>query len=216
MAKKLLIDGQMPGIDGATMERYKLKEIKPDSEKDILSEQTPFSLSVTFPDGVHRTIKQEQLKLKNFGDFYRLIRDQRVETLLSHFSDNTIDCLTLKKELEEYDSVRVDIFELIHRFEMLVIEKKNIQTPSPNFVEILSHCPEIDRETKQQIQIIRNAFSHNTYPKAKDSVCDVENKDTKVEVTFSLGGSMPNMAGDLKTRLEKLVENSLIKLNHNK
>ena len=104
---------------------------------------------------------------------------------------------------------------MIHRFERLVIEKKSIQTPSPDFAEILKQCPEVDREAKQQLQIIRNAFSHNCYPERKSCIRDVENSDAKawIEVAFSLDGAMPNVAAGLKSKLEKLVEDALTKLN---
>ena len=97
MAKHLLIESRLPE---AVLEKYKLKDIKPGSETDILSVQTPFSLPVKFSDGGKtRTvvIRQEQLKLKNFGNFYRLIRDRRVNTLLPHFPDGTADRLTLEQ-----------------------------------------------------------------------------------------------------------------------
>jgi hypothetical protein len=211
MAKKLLIDSQLPGIDGAVIKQYKLNEIQPKNDKDILSVQTPFSLQVKLKDGNLRTIQQEQLKLKNFGDFYRLVRDRRVETLLPHLLDETIDRPTLEKELEGYDSVRVEVFELIHNFERQMIEKKSIQMSSPDFVEILKQCPEIDRDTKQQMQIIRNAFSHNTYPAKKENIRDVESNDpkSKIAVNFSLDGVMPDIARNLKERLATLIENSL-------
>jgi hypothetical protein len=195
------------------MEKYKLKHIKPDSETDILSMPTFFSLPVTL-NGTRKIIRQEALKLKKFGDFYLLVRDRRVETLLPHLPDETIDRLMLKDELKGYDSVRVEIFGLIHRFERQVIEKKNIQTLSPDFVDILRQCSEIDRETKQQMQIIRNAFSHNSYPGKKEHIRDVESNDaeTKAEAEFHLDGTMPNVAIGLKNKLEKLIEDSLTKL----
>jgi hypothetical protein len=216
MAKKLLIDSQSNEISAATIDRYKLKDIKPNSEQDILSIQTPFSLPITLEGGARKTIRQEQLKLKNFGDFYRLIRDQRVKTLLLHLPDETIDRLTLKQELEGYDSVRVEIFGLIHRFERQVLkgEKRTFSPDFVDFVEILSQCPEIDRETKQQMQIIRNAFSHNSYPKKNERIRDVEssNKKEEINVEFNLEGTIPDVAIGLKCRLEKLIEDSLTEL----
>jgi hypothetical protein len=212
MAKKLLIDNQLIGIDRATIEEYKLKDIKPDNERDILSVQTSFSLLVTQPDGSSWTIRQEQLKLKNFGDFYRLIHDRRVETLLPHLLNNVIDRLTLKEELDGYDEVRVEVFGLIHLFERFVIEKKGIQKPSHDFVEILKQCPEIDHTTKQQMQIIRNAFSHNCYPKKEEEIRDVESDNARVKVAFDLDGAMPNVARMLMKRLKKMVEDSLIRI----
>jgi hypothetical protein len=207
MAKRILVENQLPGTGDA-----KLKDIRPDNPEDILSTQTAFRLPVKSNDGTCRIIRQERLKLKHFGDFYRFICDRRVETLLPHLPGGETDRVALEEELEAYDRVRVKIFELIHRFEKRVMAEKSIQTPSPGFVEILQHCPGIDRDTKQQMQIIRNAFIHNTYPARRERIRDVESAGdtTFVEVEFDLAGvSVPGVANHLGERFERLINNNL-------
>ncbi|MDR2129745.1 MAG: type VI-B CRISPR-associated RNA-guided ribonuclease Cas13b [Odoribacteraceae bacterium] len=207
MAKRLLIDGQLTGTE-INIEEYKLKNITPGNQQDILSIQTPLRLSITLPDGSRRTIRQAQLKLKNFGKLYRLVHDKRVKTVLSYFPDEEVDYQTLEKELEAYDRLRVYAFKLIHRFENRVIKEKEIQGTYLNFVNILQHCPGMERNDKQQLQIIRNAFCHNSYPARKENICDVESNE-RIDVEFCLDEAIPNVAHGLLERVEKLIEKKI-------
>lgn len=100
------------------IKRYKLQNINPISDTgNILSLSIPFSLTLTLKDGSTRTITQQELKLKNYGDFYRFVYDERLATLLTQTKNVEIDRDNLEKELFHYDLKRTEIFHWIHAME---------------------------------------------------------------------------------------------------
>lgn len=165
MAKKLL---------SMTMQqfkqRYHLCDIRPNSERGILSTSFPFSVTLKFASGKEVTISQKELKVKNFGDFFRFIYDGRLESLLSHLDCNEIEREALEKEFENYDLTRPEIFGAIHQIEREIIEAHKIDKNDPikiNFRRLLSlkngDATNLDEDSEIIIEI-RNAFSHNRYP----------------------------------------------------
>jgi len=207
MAKNILVDKVLE-LD--EIEKYKLKDIMPDSEKDILSKQTSFSITLNLKDGIKKTIRQKQIKLKNFGNFFRFVRDRRIASLLPHIAADEIDRDTLEKELENYDDHRKEIFRFIHQFEEKVIKDKSLQETSPNFIKILEHCPEMKGINKKQMRLMRNAFCHNTYPSVKDLRQKEEKADEEMIQAESLlyeGASIPDIANRMKEIFEGLITN---------
>ncbi|GHT00071.1 hypothetical protein FACS189421_11630 [Bacteroidia bacterium] len=206
MAKRILITEMGENNIG----KYQLKQIMPDSPTDILSAQTSFSITLT-KNGCQKIIKQEKLKLKNFGDFQRFVRDRRIETLFPYMKADSIDRQILEAELDAYDDKRVHIFELIHQFEESVLTKNpSILSGKTyiNFAGILKASPEIQTEKRQQMQIIRNAFCHNTYPqKIEKNIEDIEKPEGKTDVPFSLceKKEIPEIAEFLTESLEDLI-----------
>lgn len=122
MAKELLLKNiGDEATDEKTVDRikrYKLQNINPTSDNgNILSLSIPFKLTLTLKDGSTRTITQKELKLKNYGDFYRFVYDERLATLLSQTKNVEIDRDDLEKELLHYDLKRTEIFHWIHAME---------------------------------------------------------------------------------------------------
>jgi hypothetical protein len=206
MAKQILISL----LANNEIEKYKLSEIMPDAQSDILSVQTPFSITLT-KDGSTKTIRQENLKLKNFGDFQRFVRDRRIETLYPYIKGEIIDRHILEKELETYDNSRVQIFELIHRFEESILSGKSSALSGKTYVQfpdILRACPEMGTAVKQQMQIIRNAFCHNSYPQQiEKDIEDVGRPEGKADVPFSLceEKEIPEIAAYLNETMENTI-----------
>jgi hypothetical protein len=214
MAKKILLD--IDSFQNANIEQYKLKQIMPNSQQDILSVQTPFQITLTKNKRI-TTIMQDSLKLKNYGDFLRFIHDRRIETLLPYIKEDNIKRQILEEELETYDTKRTAIFELLHQFEEYVISQKEIDesllseeevdSAFVNFVNILRSCPEIPLEKRQQMQIIRNAFSHNSYPSEIVEIKDITtNANTRVNFPLCQGKELPGIAKFLSETLEKNIE----------
>ena len=167
LAKKLL-SMTMQQFDNT--QRYHLCDIRPNSERGILSTSFPFSVTLKFASGKEVTISQKELKVKNFGDFFRFIYDGRLESLLSHLDCNEIEREALEREFENYDLTRPEIFGAIHQIEREIIEAHKIDKNDPikiNFRRLLSlkngDATNLDEDSEIIIEI-RNAFSHNRYP----------------------------------------------------
>lgn len=128
MAKDLLLKNigrdDVKGNTRDKIKQYKLQNINPTSDTgNILSLSIPFSLTLTLKDGSTRTITQKELKLKNYGDFFRFVYDERLATLLSQTKSVEINRDVLEKELLHYDLQRTEIFGWVHAMENYLFEQ---------------------------------------------------------------------------------------------
>jgi hypothetical protein len=111
-----------------------------------------------------------EMKVKNFGNFRRIINDIRTPSFLRLYYQATgetkVDYDYLVKQFDEYDNGRKTVFETIHRFERNVIRqglqrKKN--SKYIDFFEIVNELP-VSEADKYVLFTYRNAFSHQYYP----------------------------------------------------
>ncbi|MBP5388470.1 MAG: type VI-B CRISPR-associated RNA-guided ribonuclease Cas13b, partial [Prevotella sp.] len=129
-------------------------------------------------------VVQENMSLKNYGEFYRLINDERLLSLLEQLSKcGEISHADLHSELAQYDQGRSSVFGVIQNIEKLIsdtfpelsnpdsegffVEGKTVPKLN-NFRSLLglleqADCHQLDEKEKKMIISIRNAFSHNTY-----------------------------------------------------
>ncbi|MBQ7851763.1 MAG: type VI-B CRISPR-associated RNA-guided ribonuclease Cas13b [Muribaculaceae bacterium] len=202
MAKALTV-GQ---LKGAGAKEYHLKTIRPDSEDSILSEQVEFSIELSLGNR-KITIKQDNLKIKNFGDFFRFVYDGRLPSLFAHLgmNENEIGRDALEKELESYDLKRSDIFGIVHSIEKAIIETEELGEDDKrriNFRNLLD--PDKKHEDNTEIMIaIRNAFSHNIYP---SPVLEIEDDNgTKREIKIELkSDDLPNIATNVHDKMNEI------------
>lgn len=143
MAKELLLKNIGDELkDDKTIDkikRYKLQNINPISDNgNILSLSIPFKLTLTLKDGSTRTITQQELKLKNYGDFFRFVYDERLDTLLSKTKNVEINRDELEKELLHYDLKRTEIFSWVHAMERHLF-KQHPELKNPDKKEEGSH-----------------------------------------------------------------------------
>lgn len=194
MAKDILIRSEWENNEMDEIEGYKLKNISPEyGDNSILSLQIPFSISLKMADGSVRTIRQEALKLKNYGDFFRFIYDQRIKALLPQVkSVEILDRQKLEKELERYDLIRTPFFELLLEFEKSIVCKNpELKKEKHDFKRILKVF-EAEKDDKEHLRLIRNAFCHNNYP---EDIKQFNVKDTIPGIADSLVDSFRGKAG---------------------
>ena len=136
-------------------------------------------------------VEQENMSLKNYGEFYRFLTDDRLMSLLENIvetlkpnedGDLVIRHTDLMSELAAYDRNRSTIFKLIQQIEELIIEKNEVlKNPElegfwaheglpkrNNFASMLDLIDQLNNVTltedeRKLIVAIRNAFSHNSY-----------------------------------------------------
>ena len=136
-------------------------------------------------------VEQENMSLKNYGEFYRFLTDDRLTSLLENIVDTikpnedgelVIRHTDLMSELAAYDQHRSTVFKLIQQIENLIIEK-NTALKSPdsedfwvkeglprrnNFASLLELIEQLNDhnltdDERKLLVAIRNAFSHNSY-----------------------------------------------------
>ncbi|MDR2705938.1 MAG: type VI-B CRISPR-associated RNA-guided ribonuclease Cas13b [Planctomycetaceae bacterium] len=132
----------------------------------------------------------EKMKIKKYGNFRRLTNDIRVPSLLRllHFANKTnrFEYEDLEKELEQYETVRLEVFRKVHELERIVLNK----LPSLRFNEdktekeyidfdaIVKQLPIPDHK-KIALHIFRNAFSHHYYPEFVFERDETKDKDVQ-------------------------------------
>lgn len=218
MAKRILFAGdagfaKRSSISGG-VDSFHLRDIMPpgcENEKSILNQTVDLSVSIVLVNEknkeikdergqkIRRTIRQEGIKLKNFGDFYTFLYDSRIGSLLKQMQEGrVIDRNCLEEELDHYDRQRHQVFEIIQAIERRIIELhpevKNPHSDKFNYAErnmpylnsfsgLLSLCKEYLKENGDPNDVskllveIRNAYSHNRY---------VESSLTELDITKML------------------------------
>ena len=156
--------------------RFKLKAVEPDADKGILSELMPIDFKFELK-GKKYTLHADSMKIKNYGDFFKIINDKRLPSLLDIVSEvKVIDKEQLTDEFSNYDNCRPRMVEMILDFEKVVynrypelVEKaKNADRFS--FSDLMREAVNrgaLRGDDRNLVNLIRNSFSHNSYPNPK-------------------------------------------------
>lgn len=172
-------------IIGSGVDNFKMKSISPYKEEGILELQIPFSMKFTLSDGTERTIYQEAIKIKNYGDFFCYLYDERVKSLLPQIKKAEINRMELDRELMNYDLTRPEIFSLILDFEKAVNNKYPEMTKERHgFTDLLNKLEVLNSSEKDNIRLVRNAFSHNKYPNIKNIKNDIPEIAVGIKKSF--------------------------------
>lgn len=148
---------------------HKLNMIADDSNTGFFDYVMPqFEIDITLRNGRTCKLTEHDLKLKNYGDFFRFIYDSRVQSLLNLSSITEIECDILEQELVSYDECRPHVFETILSIEKEIVES-NILPPDSRitFAKVLAAMTNRSDTEKEVIRLIRNAFSHNSYARCR-------------------------------------------------
>ncbi len=205
MAINLLTNVMDKNRTSTDLSEYRLKNIGSGTDgKDILSLELPFSIVLQVPvaDGSMReiTIRQDKLKLKNYGDFFRFIYDTRVRPLLAHarIENNILQRNHLDAELDKYDQQRIPLFKLVHELEGYIWEQLPEEKLHPKDVKVdfkyLLQIIDTNESDENLLRTIRNAFSHNEYP-------DKGISETTVKIVFEK--SIPEIAETMVEAFDK-------------
>lgn len=220
MAKRLLLSGGVVFRNEANIQngidRFQLQDILPpamkkDGDKSILEQKVDFKLSINLKDEcgkpiigedgkvLQRTIMQNGIKLKNYGDFYSFLYDSRVGSLLSQIRvKGDIKRENLENEFDHYDRQRREVFRLLQAIEWEIIKanpaisdenagkegfyyyEDGKRKPYRNsFRNLLSLCKKYVNEQgnlndlSNLLNEIRNAFSHNRYARNNKAPLDI-------------------------------------------
>ena len=184
MAKRTLSGTILEGQDD---QLFMLKDVFTDT---FLNQTFDFEFPIKV-DGNDRqiTIKQNGMSLKNYGEFHRLLNDDRMPTLVNLLLDKgvtEVEYSNLWGELTSYDISRSSIFKAAQDFEKQILELHPLNDPNDNRFYIDNDPTKLARrnnfrsllelldknllsyEDKELIISIRNAFCHNFYPMKLD------------------------------------------------
>lgn len=151
-----------------------LNELSPDSDKSPLEAQIPLK------ENIKGKIITDTRKRKDFSIFRKLASDRRLNHLFEYYNEETIPYEVLRKELNDYDRYKEQVFKAAFDLEKAIInaasemeyeqivkdgtqEGPNIQHKA--YLNWLVKYEIIDSKEREFINNIRNTFSHNQYPK---------------------------------------------------
>jgi hypothetical protein len=130
--------------------------------------------TIPLPNDLPFTLKGE-MKIKNFGNFRRMINDIRLPSFLRLWKQATgkteIDYTVLEKQFDEYDNGRKEIFRKIHELERLAIKKYALTSSTSekvtgviDFEPMIKTLQNISDGDKYLLCVYRNAFLYHYYP----------------------------------------------------
>ena len=161
------------GVFTAESKEFALSAITPDAKRGILSEVIPIDFKFSM-DGKTYTIHSNGMKIKNYGDFYKLINDKRMKSILKIITHNVIDKDLLEKEFSSYDDKRPEAIEIVFEFEKAAyskypeLEELVLSENHFDFGTLLRELQAkkvLSQNDGHYLSQIRNAFSHNSYPR---------------------------------------------------
>lgn len=124
MASTLINDSEALG-ESNKLERFKLKYVFDDP--DFLNQKIDLEFPYT-ENSETVIIRQQNMAIKNYGEFYRLLSDDRMPSLITKLTMAAGSSKTLKVdynnligELTSYDIKRADIFHSVHLMEQFIV-----------------------------------------------------------------------------------------------
>lgn len=181
---------------------------------------------------IKKTIRQEGMKMKNYGQFYKFASDhQRLESLLSRLPQDIFQRAEIENEFSYYDTNRSEVFRQVYIIEseayklkpelendtnakdeydwFWYTDKKGKKHPKRNnflsLLEILAAGNDgvLNEKEKRSLQSTRNAFGHNTYDVDLISVFDGKSEKMKV----------PEVANGIKDKIKEQTDELIQNLN---
>ena len=130
MAERLMEQSDATG-NVSKSDKFKLENV---CHSDFLSQTVNFEFPFVVGDDTI-LITQEVMSLKNLGEFYQLLSDDRLPSLLKKLieakkkdkQEAKVSYSNLMGELASYDIKRSNIFRAIHQLEKFVVSKKDFQ-----------------------------------------------------------------------------------------
>lgn len=103
------------GADTPQPQEFKLKHVQKD---DGLLERTIDFDWVVDIEGQQKTIRQKNMKMKDYGKFYKFASDgERLESLLAHLGGNEFQRADIEAEYANYDVSRSQVFRYVYMLE---------------------------------------------------------------------------------------------------
>lgn len=168
IAQRILIGSKERGSDAVRFDAFssiKLREILTD---EVLSKPISLSVTVKSQTGFKKTIYQDDIKLKNYSQFYRFLSDRRLPTLLDLTFDRSISRETIEEEFSNYDKVHPHILQEVFNYECdYLCTVQNLSSEgSTDFSSIIQNDPQLMDDSVMMTNI-RNSFAHGHYPNGR-------------------------------------------------
>lgn len=168
LAKNILTKDQQDKERMKAFDQLKLQDMQ---KPGALEQKICMKVRVASRRCYNKTIVQEDLKLKNYAQFYRFLNDRRMASLLDLVQQNVIPRQLIEEELAGHDTIHPKVMEKVMQFEQKFLRKHSEaewERTGENLVfwRMLQHETGIENNPMAKV---RNAFAHAVYPQW----CDV-------------------------------------------
>lgn len=165
LAKNNLTKDQQDKERMKAFDQLKLQDMQ---KPGALEQKICMKVRVTSQRNYNKTIVQDDLKLKNYAQFYRFLHDRRIASLLDLVQQNVIPRQLIEEELAGQDTVHPNIMEKVMQFEERFLRKHSEEWERTGdnlvFWRMLQHETGIENNPMAKV---RNAFAHAVYPEWK-------------------------------------------------
>lgn len=164
IAKKIFMSNVDDPVQAAAFEQIRLRDIQ---NGETLTHKIKMCVRVCSKNGYGKVIKKDDLMLKHYANFYHILSDRRLPTLLDLVRGSVVEHSYIESELSGYDKVRPGILEEVFGYEKEYYQQ-NPDAEATDFGYIVNQSADLSQEKRNSLRNIRNSFAHNTYPKYKD------------------------------------------------
>ncbi len=162
LAKRILLKDGDSAIQNQAINQIKLKNI---AEGDTLSQKIPFRVKIKSKNGYSKTIRQDDLKLKHYAQFYSIINDRRLPSLLDLIPNSTVMRLDIEAELNNFDKSHPGVLQSVFEYEKQYYDiHSDISNDSSYDIGSMLSDSNLPKESQDEIRKIRNSFAHMSYP----------------------------------------------------
>ena len=211
---------------------FKLKFVMTDN---LLNTPVDFTWKVKLRDSNndehYKTIEQKDMKLKDYGQFYKFASDhQRLASLLLRLPEDSFLRSHIENELSHYDTNRSEVFRQVYIIEseayklkpelkddtnasedwFWYTDNKGKKHPKRNsFKELLTILAAgndgiLNEDEKQTLRTTRNAFGHNTYDVDLPVIFKGKESHMRIpEVADGIKSCVEQQTAKLKENLDK-------------
>ncbi len=169
-AKRILLDSSLDSDNSVEFEAFNNIKLSQITSGDTLSQKISIKIKLQDGNGNDKVLTQDDLKLKNYAQFYAILNDRRLPSLLDLIQRSLIRRADIEAELTNYDKVHPSILENVFRFEKEYVEAHEVDIDKiPNLSQMLEDSTDLDFYSRMDVKKIRNSFSHLTYPDSRVS-----------------------------------------------
>lgn len=175
IAKRILLNSKVDTdskVKFKAIENIRLHDI---TAGDVFSQKVPIKVTVMTKNGYKKVLRQDDLKLKNYSQFYAVISDRRLPSLLDLVQEREVNRGVLEQELDNYDKEHPGVLKTIFEFERNYINTHDVSNGVPHLKDMLDQGTSLSVKEKDDIRQVRNSFAHLIYPEYR--VADVKNVD---------------------------------------
>lgn len=201
-----MTEAELPVPEGG----IKLVDLMPNAQTGPLQMRVEYSADIPISGKKTKKVIARNWKVKDYGKFKRLAHDRRLPNLFQYIEAPYATFEFIQYQLECYDRVRDNIFQLTFELERRIgvkygdklkeisaspgYERSYPEVPFADYVEVLEKQALMTTAQLEELKNIRNKFSHSQFPDVKFS--ELRFDQDKIDAFDKLKGTPEGIKSD--------------------